>query len=77
MKEYKPILVFYITIFEMNESQLELFRKEMIQLQERTGYEIIYIHSKESRAEIISVDKATTVEDIQKYIDLQSIKEKE
>lgn len=77
MKEYKPILVFYFPLFEMNESQLELFRKEMIQLQERTGYEIIYIHSEESRAEIISVDKATTVEDIQKYIDLQSIKEKE
>ncbi len=76
MKEYKPILVFYLSIFEMKESQLELFRRGMIQLQERTGYEIIYIHSEESRVEIISVDKATVVEDIQKYIDLQSIKEK-
>ena len=54
----------------------EDFRKELIQLQERTGYEIIYLKSEESKVELLSVDKATIVEDIQKYIDLQSIKEK-
>jgi len=76
MKEYKPILVFYLPFNEMEQVQVEAFRKELIQLQERTGYEIIYLSSEETKVEIISVDKATIVEDIQKYIDLQLIKEK-
>ena len=46
-------------------------------MQQRTGYEIIYLSSEEPKVEIISVDKATIVEDVQKYIDLQSIKEKD
>lgn len=70
MKEYKPILVFYIPLFEMEDIQREAFRKELILLQGRTGYEISYLDSKQTKVEIISVDKATVVEDIQKYIDL-------
>lgn len=77
MKEYKPILVFYLPLFEMEAVQTESLKKQFITIQERTGYEIIWMHSEETRVEIISVDKATIVEDIQKYIDLQSIKEKE
>ena len=77
MKEYKPILVFYLPLFEMEAAQIESLKKQFIITQERTGYEIIWMYSEETRVEIISVDKATIVEDIQKYIDLQSIKEKE
>ena len=77
MKEYKPILVFYLPFDRMEQVQTEAFRKELIQMQQRTGYEIIYLSSEEPKVEIISVDKATIVEDIKKYIDLQSIKEKE
>ena len=77
MRQYKQILVFYLPLFEMEAAQIESLKKQFITMQERTGYEIIWMHSEETRVEIFSVDKVTIVEDIQKYIDLQSIKEKE
>lgn len=77
MKEYKPILVFYLPIDLMGEAQFQTIKKEIIQVKEKTGYEIIFMSTEsEGRVELLSVNKATIVEDIQKYIDLQSIKEK-
>ena len=78
MKEYKPILVFYFKeIYDMQE--WDYISKEIEKVKENSGYSAVISMQGclESRVEIISVDKATVVEDIQKYIDLQSIKEKE
>lgn len=74
MSEYKPILVFY---FKEHFSQEEwpYICKGIEKVKERTGYEVISLQgSEDNRAEIISVDKATIVEDIQKYIDLKTEK---
>lgn len=78
MKEYKPILVFYFKeIYDMQE--WDYISKEIEKVKENSGYSAVISMQgcSEPRVEIISVDKATIVEDIQKYIDLQSIKEKE
>jgi hypothetical protein len=66
-KEYKPILVLYV------ENKLsELTMEARNEIKEKFGYEGLIIPVKENqRAEIISVDKATIVEDIQKYINLK------
>lgn len=72
MKEYKPILVFY---FKENFSRDEWqgVCHEIEKVKERTGYEVISFQGCDTtKAEIISVDKATVAEDIQKYIDLNS-----
>lgn len=46
-------------------------QQELERVKKRTGYEVIFFQgSEDGRAEIISVDKVTIVEDIQKYIDL-------
>jgi hypothetical protein len=66
-KEYKPILVLYVDS-SMLLSALEI-RPE---IKEKCGYESLILTVEENpRAEIISVDKATIVEDIQKYINLK------
>lgn len=78
MKEYKPILICYFKVESMQ--QYQNVKEVMIALAEKYGYELLLFgvsDEKYARVEIISVDKATVVEDIQKYIDLQSIKEKE
>jgi len=72
-KQYKPILVFY---FEGDSPQERDFIDEAIKSREGFGYENIIVIMRpniESRVEIVSVDKATVVEDIQKYIDLKII----
>jgi hypothetical protein len=76
-KEYKSILILY---FKEHFSREEWFRvcQEIEKIKERTGYEVVSFQgSDENKAEIISVDKATIVEDIQKYIDLKTEKNEE
>ena len=74
--EYKPILVIYYPQ-NIDESDREHMMSTLLQVEVQTGYHVLSIStSGEPRAEIISVDKATVVEDIQKYIDLK-IKENE
>lgn len=69
MKEYKPIMVFYLN-FRYNKGHKENW-EEIEKIVEKSGYEnfIMVYGDSEPRVEIISVDKATVVEDIQKYID--------
>ena len=67
-KEYKPILVFYLE--EAGDKDMASI-KEFIEENNKFGYENVVVIcgvNIESRVEIISVDKATIVEDIQKYI---------
>jgi len=65
--EYKPILVLYI-----NEQDFNRVMQDIPGLTEKIEYFVIVIPtSGDPKAEIISVDKATVVEDIQKYIDLK------
>jgi hypothetical protein len=64
--DYKPILVFYLTSDSVPST------KDMEQIKTKSGYENVLIFAGpeiEPRVEIVSVDKATVVEDIQKYID--------
>lgn len=79
MKEYKPILVCYFKVESLK--HYSTVSEVMTDLANKSGYELLLLFGvsdeKYARVEIISVDKATIVEDIQKYIDLQSIKEKE
>jgi hypothetical protein len=71
--EYKPVMVFYMKDFEYSTDEtkggvLESLKK----LKEELGYSTLVIPIEgENRVEIISVDKATIVEEIQKYIDLK------
>lgn len=68
VKQYKPILVFYHP--KMDYEQSNKFTETCKKIEEDTNYSIIRIQVANGfRAEIISVDKATVVEDIQKYID--------
>jgi hypothetical protein len=76
MKEkYKPILVLYLNYSDSKEQ--EKINQECHQIKEKWGYNVLILPTNDdtSRAEIISVDKATVVEDIQKYIDLKIVKE--
>ena len=76
-KEYKPIMIIYLQYeahrdFVKNESNID-------NLKAKYGYPVIFMSvdsGDKQRVEIISVDKATVVEDIQKYIDLK-LEEKE
>lgn len=71
MSEYKPFLVIYSPSSVIDDIKSRIF-DECKRLEEETGYNILLIPTNEQpRAEIISVDKATVVEDIQKYIDLK------
>lgn len=74
MEKYKPILVIYYDIKEVDQI-LPLGDG----LREKFGYPVLMMGSagSELRAEIISVDKATVVEDIQKYIDTKIFEKKE
>lgn len=67
-KEYQPIMVIYLDKYVLNQ-----FSKDHINnLKKEFGYPIIFIAINDinkQRVEIISVDKATVVEDVQKYID--------
>jgi len=66
-KEYKPILVFYLS--------RPLDSKSFNEIKEATGYNVISICTDTNeRVEIISVDKATVVEDVRKYLKDQLIK---
>lgn len=77
-KEYKPVMVFYF-----NKQDKTTF-SDMYDLQvmskisaDKCGYEnslCLFEEGIQSRVEIISVDKATVVEDIQKYIDDKYLK---
>lgn len=73
MKEYKPIMVVYLDSRESNlQHELQDIYQKLDKVRENTGYEIIVLSIEgQARVEIISVDKATVVEDIQKYIDLK------
>lgn len=47
-------------------------KKEGDRIEKETGYTVLFLTTESNfRAEIISVDKATIVEDVQKYIDLK------
>lgn len=70
MKEYKPIMVWYFVV--ENLQQYDMVFKLAKEKEEELGYSILLFgvnDEKYVRVEIISVDKATVVEDIQKYID--------
>ena len=66
VKEYKPIVVVYADLFSFSVDTSAL--KDGLN---KAGYENILVFGAldiEPRVEIISVDKATVVEDIRKYI---------
>lgn len=68
-KEYRPILVLYTDISIQGK---EFVNDMMERIKRESGYPVMIFHSIDNqRAEIISVDKSTVVEDIQKYIDLK------
>lgn len=69
MSEYKPILVLYMPIYRMPQSQLAELKRNISE--NEINYSILIVDCETPKAEIISVDKATVVEDIQKYIDLK------
>lgn len=81
MEKYKPILICYFdhSKFE-GQGQLSNFNETIREVAEKCGYENILmfgIIDCKPRLEIISVDKATMVEDIQKYIDMKLFEKKE
>ena len=66
--QYKPILVFYIKKDRMHEEE----KKKIEKFAELKGYEVLLFQCDDfavERVEIISVDKATKVKDINKYLD--------
>lgn len=68
-KLYKPIVVIYL--HELDISEIDRFKTHLKPTFKKAGYENIIILMSddfEERVEIISVDKATVVEDIKKYI---------
>lgn len=70
MSEFKPILVIYLPSNAPMEKLLET-KKVLLKNPDIRKYPILVILTEgESRVEIISVDKATVVEDIEKYIEL-------
>lgn len=70
MIDYKPILVIYLKGNFVKEEWAEVVY-QLEKTKERTGFEIFcFQNCDENKAEIISADKASIVEDIQKYIDL-------
>ena len=82
MENYKPILICYFdhSKFEEDQEQLSHFHESVREIAAKSGYENVVMFGAigcESRLEIISVDKATVVEDIQKYIDMKLFKPKE
>ena len=81
MEKYKPILICYFdhSKFE-NQEQLSQFNKSVKEVAKGSGYKHVVMFGVvgcESRLEIISVDKATVVEDVQKYIDMKVFEKKE
>jgi hypothetical protein len=75
-KEYKPILVVYI-IVQSEKHYKEI--QDVFRPMKEKGFDIIFVEvteEKNIRVEIISVDKATVVEDIQKYVDENTLKHK-
>jgi hypothetical protein len=81
MENYKPILVVYFDPARFcNAAQYEDFHKSIKDLSVKSGYKNVILFGSpdcEARLEIISVDKATVVEDIQKYIDMKLFEKKE
>lgn len=81
MEKYKPILVVYFDPARFcNTTQYEDFHKSSKDLGVKLGYKNVILFGSpdcEARLEIISVDKSTVVEDIQKYIDMKLFKPKE
>jgi S-adenosylmethionine synthetase len=74
-KEYKPILVFYFS--EIDNQAMSDLSKSVNETAKKFGYDNVFMFfdaSTQSRVEIISVDKATVVEDVQKYIDSKVVK---
>jgi hypothetical protein len=81
-ENYKPILICYFdhSKFEEGQEQLSHFHESIREIAAKSGYENVVMFGAigcESRLEIISVDKATVVEDIQKYIDMKLFEKKE
>ena len=78
MKEYKPILMFYFNHEGMEQEHIDKLKTTCEEIARKFGYDnsLYIVGDTETRVEIISVDKATVVEDIQNYIDLQLTKEK-
>lgn len=73
MSKYKPFLVIYYP-FQIDSHSKVVMAKEGKRIEDETGYHVLFLAvASNFRAEIISVDKATVVEDIQKYIDLKLI----
>lgn len=73
-KQYKPILVLYIKdLILMSMDMKNQLQQQVAQMKDDLGYNILLFPGNEYKAEIISVNKATVVEDIQKYIDLKLI----
>lgn len=72
-KIYKPILVLYLKDFEKSSlDKKENVINQVSALSEEVVMGVIILSTEgENRAEIISVEKATVVEDIKKYIDLK------
>ena len=74
MKKYKPIVILYLDHSNLDESSHKSITEEFKKGVENAGYKHSVIFGgidMTPRVEIISVDKATIVEDIQKYIDLK------
>lgn len=73
--EYKPILVIYYPESVVTDYAKDFLRAQASELEKAWGYNVLLMATEEGpRAEILSVDKATVIEDIQKYIDLKLIK---
>ena len=81
MENYKPILVVYFDPIRFeNKEQFKAFQESIKDLSGKSGYENVILFGSpdcEARLEIISVDKATVVENIQKYIDIKLFEKKD
>lgn len=68
MSKYKPLLVFYMK--EMDSPTMENVDSNLKRVKEETGFNIIVIRTEgEQKVELLSIDKATVVEDIHKYLE--------
>lgn len=79
-ERYKPILICYFDHSKIKEEELSYLNQSVKEIAMKSGYENFVMFGAlgcEARLEIISVDKSTVVEDIQKYIDMKLFKPKE
>ena len=81
MEKYKPILVCYFDHSQFEgEGQLSDFNESVKEVAQKSGYENVVMFGVVgcvTRLEIKSIDKATVVEDVQKYIDMKLFEKKE